>query len=95
MILEDSSLGEFIHPKLNYIKAEIVWAVKNEMCMSVEDALSRRTRALFLDAQAAIESAPVVASLIAATMNKNESWQKDQVEAFVKVARNYLAIIET
>jgi glycerol-3-phosphate dehydrogenase len=94
MILEDSSLGELIHPKLNYIKAEIVWAVKNEMCMSVEDALSRRTRALFLDAQAAIESAPVVASLMAATMNKNESWQKDQVDAFVQVARNYLAVHE-
>jgi glycerol-3-phosphate dehydrogenase len=94
MILQDSSLGELIHPKLNYIKAEIVWAVENEMCMTVEDALSRRTRALFLDAQAAIESAPVVASLIASVMNKSESWQKDQVEAFYQVARNYLAANE-
>ncbi len=47
---------------LPYIKAEIVWAVQNEMCMTVDDALARRTRALLLDAKAAIESAPVVAS---------------------------------
>ena len=47
-ILEsDRTLAEQIHPSLPFIKAEIVWAVQNEMCMKVEDFLSRRTRAFF------------------------------------------------
>ena len=53
--------------------------------------LSRRTRALFLDARAAIESAPVVASLMAKEMDKEESWEKAQVASFYGVAGNYLA----
>ena len=60
---QDQQLEALIHPSLPFIKAEIIWAVQNEMCMTVEDALSRRTRALLLDARAAIESAPVVAQI--------------------------------
>ena len=34
LIKEDKTLGEFIHPNLPYIKAEIIYAVQNEMCMT-------------------------------------------------------------
>jgi glycerol-3-phosphate dehydrogenase len=87
---KDGSLAELIHPSLPYIKGEIIWAIENEMCMTVEDALARRTRALLLDAKAAIESAPLVASMMAKEMNKNELWIKDQIDTFNTVARNYL-----
>ncbi|MCC6290425.1 MAG: FAD-dependent oxidoreductase, partial [Chitinophagaceae bacterium] len=70
--------------------AEIVWAVRNEMCMTVEDALSRRTRAILLDAKAAVASAPVVAKLMATEMNKDEAWEKEQVTAFNKIAESYI-----
>lgn len=86
----DLSLNEKIHPALPYIKAEIAWAVKNEMCMMVEDALSRRTRAILLDARAAVASAPVVAKIMAKEMNKDEAWEKGQVIAFNKIAENYI-----
>ena len=43
------------------------------MCMTVEDALARRTRALLLDAKAAIESASLVANIMAKEMGKNET----------------------
>ena len=90
-ILEkDNSLTELIHPSLPYVKAEIIWSVQNEMCMTVEDALSRRTRALLLDAKAAIESAPLVATMMAKEMGKNENWIKDQIDNFNSVAKNYL-----
>ncbi|MES1216973.1 MAG: glycerol-3-phosphate dehydrogenase/oxidase [Bacteroidota bacterium] len=89
---KDTSLKEKIHPSLPYIKAEIIWAVRNEMCMTVEDALSRRTRAILLDARAAIESAPVVAALMAREMNKDENWQKEQVADFNLIAKNYLPV---
>lgn len=90
LIKKDSSLADLIHPGLPYIKAEIIWAVQNEMCMTVEDALSRRTRALLLDAKAAIESAPLVANLMAKEMNKDEQWIKEQINIFNSVAKNYL-----
>jgi glycerol-3-phosphate dehydrogenase len=56
-------LARQLHPDLPYIAAEVVWAAKMEMARTVEDALARRTRALFLNAHAAIAMAPDVASL--------------------------------
>ncbi|HET9744654.1 MAG TPA: glycerol-3-phosphate dehydrogenase/oxidase [Chitinophagaceae bacterium] len=89
-IKKESSLAELIHPALPYIKAELVWAIKSEMCMTVEDALARRTRALLLDANAAIESASLVANLMAKEMGKDRSWTKTQIDNFNSMAKNYL-----
>jgi glycerol-3-phosphate dehydrogenase len=83
-------LSEKIHERLPYIKAEIVWAVQEEMCMTIEDALARRTRALLLDAKAAVDAAPIVAAIMAGLMNKDESWIKAQIVAFKKTAKNYI-----
>jgi glycerol-3-phosphate dehydrogenase len=83
-------LQENIHPDLPYTKAEIVWAVQQEMAMTVEDALARRTRALFLDAAAAIAAAPSVAAIMANEMNKDEDWVKQQIKDFETIAREYL-----
>jgi glycerol-3-phosphate dehydrogenase len=66
--------------------------VQSEMSMTVEDALARRTRALLLDAKAAMESALPVAQLIAGEINSDESWIKKQVEDFNSTAKNYLPI---
>ena len=86
----DKFLEEQIHPSLSFIKAEIIWAVRNEMCMTVEDFLSRRTRALFLDARAAIESAVIVANIMAKEMKKDDHWIKNEIDNFNAIAKNYL-----
>jgi glycerol-3-phosphate dehydrogenase len=91
LVEKDPSLGQALHPRLPYIRAEIVWAAREELCMTVEDALSRRTRALLLDAQAAIESAPAVAGLLAQELGRDESWQRQQIGEFGKLAKGYLA----
>jgi glycerol-3-phosphate dehydrogenase len=93
MIQNDGVLGEFLHPGLPYIKAEIVWAVHNEMCMTLEDALSRRTRALLLDARASLEIAPSVAALMAKQMNKDDHWVQQQIISFNDIAQYYLPTI--
>jgi glycerol-3-phosphate dehydrogenase len=84
------ALLEPIHSKLPYVRAEITWAVRNEMCMTVEDFLARRTRALFLDARSAIEAAPLVAELMSRELSKATSWINNQTEAFNITAKNYL-----
>jgi len=70
--------------------AEIVWAVREELCMTVEDALSRRTRSLLLDARAAMECAEAVAALLAKELNRDLAWQQAQVEEFRRLAAGYL-----
>ncbi len=90
LLRERPELTEKITPGLTYIKAEIIWAIRHELCMTVEDLLARRTRILLLDAHAAIEAAPMVAKIMAAEMGKNESWIQYQIDEFNLVAKNYL-----
>ena len=84
-----TGLSEALHPALPYCAAEVAWAARHEMARTVEDVLARRTRALFLNARAAVEMAPRVASLMAAELNKDDSWQRMQVESFANIARGY------
>ncbi len=90
LIQQDPLLGRPLHPLLPYSAAAIVWAVQEEMCMTVEDALARRTRALLLDAKAAAEAAPGVAAIMAGLLHKDESWVNEQVNGFTQLARQYL-----
>jgi glycerol-3-phosphate dehydrogenase len=60
------------------------------MARTLEDVLSRRTRALFLDAHAALEIAPRVAALMAEELGKPASWEQQQVQEFSRLAKNYL-----
>jgi len=68
----------------------VVWAVQEEMARSVEDILARRTRALFLNAKAALRMAPRVAAVLAKELGKDEQWQADQIEKFSQTASGYL-----
>lgn len=68
-------------------------SVAEEMCMTLEDFLSRRTRQLLLDAKKAIEAGPAVARLMAEEMNQDETWIQEQINNFNEVARGYLPII--
>ena len=64
----------------------MVWAVRYEMARTVEDLLARRTRALFLDARAAIEAAPTVADILARELARNDDWKAGQIwQAFSKL----------
>ena len=83
-------LGAPLHHALPNLAAEVVWAARHEMARTVEDALSRRTRALLLDARASIEAAPQVAELMAHELGRDTEWQRAQVKAFEAVARHYL-----
>lgn len=68
---------------------QVSWAVQQEMALTVEDFLSRRTRALFLDAEESLRIAPEVARIMAVELGKDEVWEPKQVESFALVAKNY------
>ncbi len=55
---------ELIHPRLPYYQAEVMYQIRHEQAKTVEDVLARRTRARFLDAEAAREAEKIVAKLM-------------------------------
>ena len=86
----DPKLGEKLHAELPYLGAEVIWGVREEMARTVDDVLSRRTRALFLNARAAIEMAPAVAKLMAQELGTEQDWIDRQLQQFDEVAQKYL-----
>ncbi|MAG85826.1 MAG: hypothetical protein CMB97_00200 [Flavobacteriaceae bacterium] len=90
LIRSNPRLGDKIHPNTPNLLAEVVWAARYEMARTVEDVLARRVRILFLDAKAAIESAPIVAKLLANELNKDKEWQLKQVKEFIEMASHYV-----
>ncbi len=89
----ESDLPELAQPlseSLSIRKSDIVWAVRNEMARTVEDVLARRTRALFLNAAAALAIAPEVAQLMGAELGKDDSWCQAQQMDFASVAAHYI-----
>jgi glycerol-3-phosphate dehydrogenase len=90
LIKESPELGEKLHPRLEFLKAEVHWAVKNEMARTIEDVLARRVRILFLDARAAQEIAPQVADILATYLEKDDNWKQSQIKEFTQLANQYI-----
>jgi glycerol-3-phosphate dehydrogenase len=86
----DPRWGRKLHPELPYTAGDVVWAVREEMARTVEDVLSRRTRALILDARVSMEIAPAVASILAEELGRDRAWQQEQVAAYCELARGCL-----
>lgn len=90
LLNDNPKLKEKIHPNYSTVKGEIIWAVRNEMARTVDDFLSRRTRLLLMDSKAALDSAPVVAEIMAKELGKDKKWIDIQNNQFNKIAENYI-----
>ena len=88
-LAQDAELAKPLHPALPYTGAEVVWAARAEMARTVEDVLARHTRALFLNADAAIAMAAPVARLLAGELVRDDQWQANQVAEFKALAAQY------
>lgn len=86
---ENSSLGIKLHKEFDYTAAHVIWAVREEMARTLEDVLARRLRILFLNVQAALEIAPMVAKIMAGEMNYSEKWITEQLQKFEELAKNF------
>ncbi|WP_350456997.1 glycerol-3-phosphate dehydrogenase C-terminal domain-containing protein, partial [Macellibacteroides fermentans] len=89
-IASSPTLGEKLHPQYTYSVGEIIWIVRNEMALTLEDVLARRLRILFLDAKAALEMAPRTARIIAAERRKDQQWIDKQIQSFNDLASSYI-----
>lgn len=90
LAMENEQWSKPIIAGQDHIKAQVVWAVRNEMARTVEDFLARRIRMLFLDAKKAIDMAESVAFIMAEELDKDEEWMNMQTSSFIKLANRYL-----
>ncbi len=90
MISSNPELSDWISEDLKINKAQVVWAVKKEYARNVEDVLSRRTRALFLDAKESIRMAPIVADIVAKELGYDSEWKAEEVQKFTELAQGFI-----
>jgi glycerol-3-phosphate dehydrogenase len=90
LMRSESALGDKLHPAFEARAGEVVWSARYEMARTVDDFLARRSRALVLNARAAIEAAPRVAELLAKELGRDHQWQQTQKETFNSIAQNYV-----
>jgi glycerol-3-phosphate dehydrogenase len=79
-----------LHPALPINAAQVVWAARHEMARTVDDVLARRTRALYLNARAAIAIASETARLMAVELERDQTWQQLQVKTFNEIATCFI-----
>ncbi len=78
----DASLAEPLVPGLAYTRAEAVYAMRHEMARTVDDVLSRRTRARLLARDASVDASDTVATLMAAEMGWSDTERDRQAAAY-------------
>ena len=86
----NGSAGKWISNSLKIHKTQVRWAVEHEMARTVEDVLSRRTRALLLDAKESVRICPEVARLMAEALGKDEKWIEAEVKNYTRLAQQYI-----
>ncbi len=82
--LLDGDLAGPLVPGLPYLRAEAIWAVRHEMAVTLDDVLSRRTRARILARDDSVAAAPGVAALIAPELGWDAAEADRQVRAYTE-----------
>ena len=79
LIRRDPELGQTLPGADDYLRAEVVYAVRAEGALHVEDVLARRTRISIESWDRGVSAAPVVAELMAPVL----AWDRDRIQAEV------------
>jgi glycerol-3-phosphate dehydrogenase len=88
MLEADPELARPLLPGMPHVRAEGVYAARYEMAQTLEDVLSRRTRALLFGRDVAADHALLVARLLAPELG----WSPERVDGEVKA---FLAVVAT
>ena len=87
LVADDPHLGEPLVAGLPYLRAEAVYAARHEMAHTLDDVLSRRTRARLLARDDSVRAAPAVADLLASELG----WSPSERDAHVASYRAAIA----
>jgi len=82
LTVDDADLAAPLVPGLPYLRAEAIYAVRHEMARTLDDVLSRRTRARLLARDASYDAAASVAELIAPDLGWSDAERDAQVDEY-------------
>lgn len=85
----DPEGNQSLSDELYITKNQIIWAVREEMAVKLEDVLARRTRCLFLNSNATLNLAKKTAEIMAEEMKKTPSWIEKELEEFKQLTQKY------
>ena len=88
LIAANPQLSEALIPGLPYIKVEAIYSVVHEMALTLDDILSRRTRALLFDREATRVAAKSVAELVAPYAQWDQQRIEQEVQAFQEICEH-------
>jgi glycerol-3-phosphate dehydrogenase len=87
---ENRSLAEPILAGSAPIRAEVVYCVRNELAVTLEDVIARRLGVQFYSWREAIHGAPVVATLMAEELHWSSDQTKSEIAAYVNKVNKLL-----
>ncbi len=76
LVKTDTSLAKLIHPDFAYIQAEVVYAIRKEMAITLRDFFARRIKMELTDWAACIQSLPTVAGIF----KRENGWSDSKTE---------------
>jgi glycerol-3-phosphate dehydrogenase len=86
----DHEFAAFHHITYAIRVVDVVVAARCKYVRTVEDFLARRSRLLFLDARAAIQLAPSVATILQKELNWSNEERDAQLQSFIQLAQQYI-----
>lgn len=98
ILLEEPMLGNYLNHEFAAFRhityaireVDVVVAARISYVRTVEDFLARRSRLLFLDARAAIQLAPSVATILQKELNWTNEQREAQLKSFIQLAQQYI-----
>ncbi len=86
----NGSAAQWLSVELMIHKQQVIWAIRFEMARTLEDVLSRRTRALLLNVKECRRIAPQVAAIMAQELGEDDAWIASQLKTFDELSAQYL-----
>ena len=86
----NGTANQWISESLKIHEMQVRWAAEHEMARTVEDVLSRRTRALLLNARESIRICPEVARIMAKVLGHDQQWIDKEVAQYTQLAQQYI-----
>ncbi|MBC7775365.1 MAG: FAD-dependent oxidoreductase [Phycisphaerae bacterium] len=83
-------LSERILPHFPFLKAEIVYATKEEMALTIRDFLARRIRLETMDWEAAKQATPIVAQWMGKTLAWSTAEQKARADEYISLLDSFI-----
>jgi glycerol-3-phosphate dehydrogenase len=89
----ERSLGEPIVAGLQYLQAEVVYCIRNEMAQTIEDILARRLGMQLYDWRASLQAGPIVAGILARELNWTIEIQERELGGYTNRIRTSMELL--